>query len=134
MLSLSDTITENSIVFSGSQYFIVIARERENLVLCPFVTDSEPHHRRDLALAWFDLAGTGLPRADLRVRAIPWRRRVRSVQFVGIAETTMTARVKKALRAEMVARSCEGVTSRLLHSPREARRGKSGGSIRAVVF
>lgn len=134
MLSRSKVISENHIVYSGYQYFIVVGKEERNLLVCPFVRAGEPFHRHDLELTWFEFSGTGLPHADMRVRAIPCRRHMNTVQFVGAAEATVTARVKKALRVEMTARSREDRNFRLLSMRSGNDKSRSRQAIRAAYF
>ena len=134
MSSCSEIISENNIVYSGYQYFIVVGKEEENLLMCPFVRDGQPSHRHDLELAWFEFSGTGLPHVDMRVRAIPCRRRANRVQFVGTADVRLTARVKKALRVEMMARLQEDRSSALLSMRSVNDRGRHRPAIRAIYF
>lgn len=134
MLSCSKIISENNIVYSGYQYFLVVEKEAENLLICPFVRDGQPFHRHDLELTWVEFSGTGLPCADMRIRAIPCRRHTSCVQFVGTADVRLTARVKKALRVEMKARSQEDRSSPLLSMRNIHDRGRHRPTIRAVYF
>ncbi|MCQ9154086.1 hypothetical protein [Acidomonas methanolica] len=135
-MSLFDSdISEGDVIFSGWQYMVVVGREGEFVLASPFVTTSEPRHRRDVGVSWTELSEAGLPHPDMRLRGVLCRRRGRAVTRVGVVGEAVLARLRLALDAEMAARARE-----VPHAPVWSVRDGSGGpvmrrgAVRSMVF
>ncbi|WP_336946415.1 hypothetical protein [Asaia sp. HN010] len=82
-------------------FLLVVSIMRGDAILCPFVGASELRHRADLDLRWVDLADAHLTVPDMRLRAIPCRKRLGSLTRIGTVRPSLLALAKQKMIEEI---------------------------------
>lgn len=114
-------IDAGSVVFSNNDIFLVTLRIKKDLVLCRFISMSEPRHRADLDLTWVDLLDANLPDPRRRLRAVACYRQYASLQPIGQIGRSFLSLAVQALRREMAE------SDRQLIRMKWSKRTRSGG-------
>ncbi|WP_025885215.1 hypothetical protein [Asaia prunellae] len=97
------------VVSSQRNFHLVVKMLSGDAVLCPFIAGSEIRHRADLELGWGDLVETNLPYPEVRLRAIPFRKRQECLTRIGIVQPAFTKRVMQKIIQEIKQSDRSGV-------------------------
>ncbi|QDH16794.1 hypothetical protein [Swingsia samuiensis] len=100
----NNKISVGDIVFSRWQNAIVLhVDDYGEALVCPIVYAVEAEHRADYQFEWYDLVYSGLARLDIKCRAIPLRRRIKDLEYVGHIDLKIVKTIKAiALREHQV--------------------------------